>query len=109
MRYGPLARAKPTGVRAEPFWQLPLALLFEFSDFPLDEIALEHAQMLQEEDAVEMVNFVAESPGEEIFAPNFERLALQVLRSHGHKMWADDVAAEPRDREAAFLFAFFTF
>jgi hypothetical protein len=53
----------------------PLALLFEFFDFALDEVALEHAQVLQEEDAVEMVNFVAEGTGEKIFAANFEGFA----------------------------------
>jgi hypothetical protein len=35
-------------------------LLFEFFDFALDEVALEHAEMLQEEDAVEVIDFVAE-------------------------------------------------
>src|SRR4029077_16271937 len=105
MRGGLLARRRPAGVLAAAFWRLPLALLFELPDLALDEVALEHAQMLQEEDAVEVVNFMAEGAGQKIFAANLKRLALEILRLYGDEMGADDVATKTGDRQTAFFLA----
>ena len=55
---------------------LPLALFFQFFDFAFDEVAFEHAEVLKEQDAVEVVDFVAESTSEKVFAADFERLPL---------------------------------
>src|SRR6267143_1490790 len=88
--------------------RLPLALLPEFLDFALDEVALQHAEMLEKEDAVEMINLVAESAGKEIFAANFVGLAFGVLGLHGNKLRTDDVAPEAGNGEAALFFADFS-
>src|SRR5690349_21092728 len=41
---------------ADSHWRhLPLALFPELLDFPLDEVALKHPEMLQKEDAIEVI------------------------------------------------------
>src|SRR5579859_7113239 len=68
---------------------LPLALFAEFLDFALDEVALEHAQMLDEKNAIEVIDFVTEGAGQQIFAADFEEFALGVLRFDGDKLRAE--------------------
>src|SRR5580658_8264474 len=41
---------------------LPLACLLQLADFSPNHVALQHAQMAQEQNSVEMVNFMAEGP-----------------------------------------------
>src|SRR5712675_3051463 len=65
--------------------------------------------MLDEEDAVQVIDFVAEGASQEIFAADFEGFSFGVLRSYGDKLRAQDVAAETWDGEAAFFFALFAF
>src|SRR5882762_11113923 len=88
---------------------LPLALLAELFDFAFDQVALEHAEMLDEEDAIEGIDFVAEGAGQEIFAADFEGFAFGVLRFYSDKLGAQDVAAETWNGEAAFFFTLFAF
>src|ERR1700756_1174311 len=88
---------------------LPLAFFPQLFDFALDEVALQHAQMLQEENSVQMVDFMAERPRQQVFTANLERLALQVLRAHSHKLRADDVPPKTRNREAALFLAHLSF
>src|SRR5580658_2640637 len=52
--------------------RLPLALFFQFFDFAPDQVALEHAEVLQEQDAVQVIDFVAEGAGHEVFGANLE-------------------------------------
>src|SRR5712692_9667858 len=102
---GKLRRATETDSQ----WRrLPLALFPELLDFALDEVALEHAQMLQKEDAIEVIDFMAEGAGKHVFTADFKRLAFDVLGFHGDKLRADDVTAEAGNREAAFFLADFT-
>src|SRR5260370_6783797 len=89
--------------------RLALALFLKFFDFALDEIALEHAEMLDEKNAVEVVDFVAEGAGQKIFAANLERFALGILRFYRDELRADDVAAKAGNGEAALFFALFAF
>src|SRR6266404_4754068 len=65
--------------------------------------------MLDEEDAVEVIDFMAEGASQEIFAADFESFAFGVLRFYSDKLGAQDVAAETWNGEAAFLFALFAF
>src|SRR5580704_9794001 len=62
---------------------LPLAGFFEFADFALDHVALEHAEVRDEENAVEVIDLVAESAGEQAFAAAFEFLAVGVEGANG--------------------------
>src|SRR5229473_3107033 len=94
---------------AHPLRRLPLALFSELLDFALDEVALEHAEMLNEENSIQVIDLVAESARQEIFTANFKLLALRILRAHRDELRANDVAAEAGNREAAFLFADFAF
>src|SRR5713226_9958093 len=54
------------GPPAQP--RLPLAALAELADFSLDEVALDQAEVLDEQNAVQMVNLVAESAPQQTFA-----------------------------------------
>src|SRR5712692_1522891 len=65
--------------------------------------------MLDEENAVEVINLVAEGAGKQVFAANLERLALGILRFYGDELRPDDVAAKAGNGEAAFFFALFAF
>ena len=88
--------------------RLPLALFPEFFDFALDEVALQHAEMLEKEHAVEVIDLMAEGAGEEIFAANFVGFTFGVLGFHGDKLRTDDVAAETGNGKAALFFANFS-
>ena len=50
--------------------------------------------MLDEKDAIEVVDFVAEGAGEQVFAADLEGFALGVLRAHGDELRAQNVAAK---------------
>src|SRR5260370_42334744 len=65
--------------------------------------------MLDEENAVEVIDLVAEGAGKQVFAGNLERLALGILRFYGDELRPDDVAAKAGNGEAAFFFALFAF
>src|SRR4029077_18124778 len=75
----------------------------------LDQISLEHAEMLKEKNAVEVVNLVAESAGQQPLAAHFINFALYILRTHGHVSRAQNVSAEPGQRQAPFLFTLVSF
>jgi hypothetical protein len=51
---------------------LPLALFFELFDFALDKVALEHAEVLQEQNPIQMVDFMTESARQKILAANLK-------------------------------------
>src|SRR6267378_4504154 len=65
--------------------------------------------MLEKENAVEVIDLVAESTRKKIFAANLVGLAFGVLGLNSDKLRTDDVPAEAGDREAAFFFADFPF
>ena len=83
---------------SHPLRHLPLALFPELFDFAPDEVALEHAEMLQKKNAVEMIDFMAKGPGQKIFAANFKGFALRILSFDGDKLRAHDVTAESGNR-----------
>src|SRR5579862_4075121 len=85
--------------------RLPVAGFFQFADLALDHVALEHTQMGDEEDAVQVVDLVAEGACEQSLAAHFEFLAGGVLRAHGHVLRTNHVSAKSRHGKAAFLFA----
>src|SRR3984885_12192688 len=88
---------------------LPLAGFFQLANFALDQVALEHTEVRDEEDAVEVIDFVAESTGEQAFAAAFELGARRVLRADGDVLRTFDVAAKTWQRKAAFFFALLAF
>src|SRR5216684_6183135 len=65
--------------------------------------------MLDEKNAVEVIDFVAEGAGQKVFAADLERFALGILRFYRDELRPDDVAAKAGYGEAAFFFALFTF
>src|ERR1700691_2200760 len=84
-----------------PLQSLPLAKFPHLFDFALDQIALQHAEVLNKENAVQVIDLVAERPRQQILAANLKRLAFEVLRFHGDKLWPHHIAAKPRNGQAA--------
>src|SRR5690348_16612911 len=88
---------------------LPLARFAKFLDAAANHVAFEHAEVLDEKNAVQMIDFVAESASEQVFAANFKRLAEGILCADGHKERPEHIAAKTGERKAAFIFALFAF
>src|SRR5215469_3881264 len=88
---------------------LPFAGFFHFPDFSFDQIAFEQAEVGDEKNTIQMVDFVAESAREQPFTAHFKFFPGRVLRAHRHKLRTQDMPAESGQREAAFLFALLAF
>src|SRR5271170_5227341 len=88
---------------------LPLAGFFQFADLALDHVALQHAQVSDEEDAVEVIDFVAKRARQHSFAAHFEFFAGGVMRAYGHILRPRNVRAKTRHGEASFFFALLAF
>src|SRR5258707_3149390 len=74
----------PSGQRRH----LPLALFPELLDFPPDQVALQHTEVLQKKDSIQVIDLMAERPRQQVFAANFELFALGILRLDGYKLRA---------------------
>src|SRR5579863_9156031 len=87
--------------------RLPLAVFSQLANFALDDVALEHAEMSDEENAVEVIDFVAKGARKETLAAHFKFFTRRIVSMHSDILRARHVAAETRHRKAAFLFALF--
>src|ERR1700691_5411543 len=85
----------------DPLQSLPLAKFPHLFDFALDQIALQHAEGLNKENAVQVIDLVAERPRQQILAANLKRLAFGVLRFHGDELSRHLIAAKPSCGEAS--------
>ena len=72
-------------------------------EFLPDPLALQPRQMIDEEHAVQMVDFMLHGAGEEFFAADVEEFAFDVLRADDGFVGAFDLFAEAGDGQAAFL------
>jgi hypothetical protein len=81
---------------------LPLSGLDELADFALHQVALEGADVADVELAVEVVGFVEEGAGEQVFSGFFVPFAVDVLSADGDFLGAGDGLAEVGNAEAAF-------
>src|SRR6267143_3469305 len=97
---------RPPGGRLR---HLPLALFPELLDFPPDEVALQHTEVVQKKNSIQVIDLMAKSPRQQVLAANFKGLALGILRLDGYKLRPQHVTAKPRNREAAFFLANFAF
>src|SRR6267154_2388481 len=71
---------RPAENDSHPLRHLPLALFPELLDFPFDQVALQHAEVLQKKDSVEVIDLMAERPRKQVFPANFKGLALRLPR-----------------------------
>src|SRR5215469_11666533 len=99
----------PQNTRRSATSVLPLAGFFQFFDFPLDHVALQHAQVIQEENSIQMIDLMAERACQQPLAPHLEFFSRRVLRPNRYVLRPLDVAAKPRHRKAAFLLALRSF
>ena len=67
--------------------RFPLALFHQLLDFPLDEIALEKAQVIEEKDTVEVIHLVTECPRQKILAFDGNFLPVQVNALQYDFLW----------------------
>src|ERR1700730_1827353 len=61
---------------------LPIAGLPQFADSAFNQISLEHAEVLQKKNAVQVVDFMTERASEQALASHFIRFAFDVLRAN---------------------------
>ncbi len=71
--------------------------------FAFDDFALQRAQVRQEEDAVQVVDFVLHGARHQIFAAHFENLAFDVMGPHCDSLVTPDIFAKSGDTKAALL------
>src|SRR5579863_7192926 len=77
-RRGRRLRTRGSAPRAS----FPFAGLLQLLDFALDQIAFQRAQMIDEEDSVQVIDLVQESTGEQVLATDFESLAFDISGAH---------------------------
>src|SRR6186713_1465582 len=82
----------------------PLARLLQLLNLPDDQVALDPAQPIDEDDAVEVIHFVLEGARQQ--ARSFDRLLGAVTRQslEDRALGPDDGGVEAGRAEAAFLF-----
>lgn len=82
--------------------RLPLSSFHHLFDFAFHQIALQRTDMADIKLAVQVIGFVEESAGEQIFSRFFVDFAFRVLGADRHDLGPRDVLAEVGDAEAAF-------
>src|SRR6266566_5009806 len=96
-------------------WGVPQNRRRMVQTFPAETKALRNTEgtgveiLLKQEDAIEVIDFMAEGARQEVFAANFKRLAFDVLCFHSDELRTHDVAAKAGNREAALFLADFAF
>src|ERR1035437_1224745 len=88
---------------------LPLPILDQLADLPLDEVALERAEMRNEKVPAEVIRLMTEGARQQPFALHGEWSALGVLRANGGLVGPGDRLAKTRNAQAAFLLALLPF
>src|SRR5687767_5714181 len=81
----------------------PHARLRKLRDFLQDSIALETAQVIDEERAVEMIDLVAHRPGHQSVAPHLALLSVAIEIAQLHPLRAGDDLDKVGNRETAFF------
>src|ERR1700689_1947469 len=89
--------------------RLPVAGFSQFADFPLNQVPLEHAEMRDEENSIEVVDLVAECAGEQTLAAHFEFFPRGILRADGDILRPCHVSAKSGDRKATLFFSLLSF
>src|SRR5437773_3972290 len=88
---------------------LPFSGLDHLAHLALDGVALQHAQVLDEEDAVQVVDLMAEGASEQSLARRRELLAANVLRADRRARGASGVGAKIRQAQAALFLRLLAF
>src|ERR1700677_4171150 len=81
----------------------PFACFLQLFDFAFDQGALEGAQVIDEQDAVKMIDLMQHGAGEKVFAADFERFASDFSCADGGLFGATHRLAEARNAEASFF------
>ncbi len=87
---------------------LPVAMLLELLDAAEDEVALEAAEAVNEEDAVEVVDLMEHGAGQQFRTFYFKYFPFDVLRTDFNPCITLDFLVDIRKAEAAFLFELLT-
>src|SRR5215212_8271983 len=74
----------------------PFALFDQLANLAFDQVALEKAQMVEKEFAVEVIHFVTESAGQKVLPFDFDILAIEIDAFQHDDLWPDDGSRETR-------------
>src|SRR5439155_11650096 len=100
---------QPTTDNGQRTTSLPFSGLDHLAHLALDGVALQHAEVLDEEDAVQVVDLMAEGASEQSLARRRELLAANVLRADRRARGASGVGATIRQAQAAFFLRLLAF
>src|ERR1700733_6540706 len=84
---------------------LPFSAFDQFANFAFHEIAFQGADVADVEFAVQVVGFVQESAGQEIFTRLFENFSTNILSADGDFVGTADVLAKVRNAETTLALA----
>src|SRR6266436_4218150 len=98
----PASHKRRCAWRTPARYRLPLAGLPQFADAAFDQVPLEHAEVLDKKDAVQVIDFVTERASQQAFAAHLVRFTLDVLRANSHVGRAQHRAAKSGYRKTPF-------
>src|SRR5207248_9967151 len=104
-REGTAKAPLPRKAILNPASLLPVVASGLLAQLALEQVALEGGEAVHEQEAVDVVDLVAEGPRQQVRALVGALLAVRVQALHHHPCGAHGRAAEPRHREAALLVA----
>src|SRR5438552_15076434 len=88
---------------------LPIAGLGQFLDFATNQASLDRAQVVDIENAVEMVAFMTETSGQQSLGLDDNLFTMNVLPTDDHLLGSNDRVAEVGYPQAAFFAFLFPF
>src|SRR5215467_8700931 len=80
---------------------LPFSRFCQLLDLALDQVTLERADVRDVEPAVQVIRFVQEGAGQQLFAGALEEFAVDVLSANGHGLGASHFFAKLWETQAA--------
>src|SRR6187401_2561800 len=83
---------------------LPLALLHQLANLPLDDVALDETEMIEKKNAIKVVHFVTERTGEKVLPLDGDLLPVEIETFDDHDLWAEHCGSKARNTQAALIF-----
>jgi hypothetical protein len=84
-------------------------LFYQLLDFPFDQITLEKAQMIKEENPIQMIHFMRKGSGKQILAFDGDVLAVEVEAFQYDFLRAQHHAEKARNTQATFILKLLAF
>ncbi len=88
---------------------VPLSGFLKLLDFAADDVPFQRAEVIDEENAVQVIDFVLEGAGQKLLTGKLDALAVLILRFHDLPCGAGNGLAETGDAEATFFAGLLSF